>query len=355
MSIQVLEISKSFTGDQDVLKSVTLEVQTGELFVLLGASGSGKSSLLRIIAGLSTPNTGQVLIHGEDVTNLPPQQRNVGFVFQNYSLFQHMSIADNVGFALDVQHKPHTERNRRIAELLDLIGLAGYADRFPRQLSGGQQQRVALARALAHEPRVLLLDEPFGALDAKIRAQLRQSLREIQQRLKVTTILVTHDQDEAFELADRIGIIDHGQLLEIGQPNDLYRHPRNRFTANFLGTVNVLRAERDGNALRIGQAELDAERMGSGSTFDVLLRPEQITLAVSTQQVRGQLLGSGIVESVTFMGAFRRVTVALQGPGADESSLINALILADDQATGGAIVVGQPVWVGVRDYSLLPV
>jgi len=239
MSILLENISKYY-GTQPILSQLSLEVEAGELFVLLGASGSGKSTLLRVIAGLTTLDSGRVILHDRDVTELPPQQRAIGFVFQNYSLFRHMTVADNIAFALDVQQVARPERDRRVTELLSLIDLSDCADRLPAQLSGGQQQRVALARALAHQPAVLLLDEPFGALDTKIRIQLRQNLRAVQQRLGVTTILVTHDQDEAFELADRIGIIEQGRLLEIGTSGDLYHAPRYRYTARFLGTTNML-------------------------------------------------------------------------------------------------------------------
>ncbi|HVO69020.1 MAG TPA: ABC transporter ATP-binding protein, partial [Aggregatilineaceae bacterium] len=353
MSIQLIDIGKTYPDDHRVLENVTLEVQAGELFVLLGASGSGKSSLLRIIAGLTPPTTGRVRIHGIDVTDLPPQKRNVGFVFQNYSLFQHMSVAANVGFALDVNATPRAERTRRVAELLDLIGLSAYAQRLPRQLSGGQQQRVALARALAHEPGVLLLDEPFGALDAQIRGQLRQSLREIQQRLKVTAILVTHDQEEAFELADRIGIIDHGRLVDIGTSRDLYQRPHHRFTASFLGTTNFLHAERRGSGLRLGLAQLEAGTAVTSDGQEVMLRPENVTLAPTADRVAGQLLGQGVVENITFMGPFQRVTVATHPEPSSEPLVIQALVPADEPA-GWSIRVGECVWVGIRAYSLLP-
>ncbi|MFN8373192.1 MAG: ABC transporter ATP-binding protein [Anaerolineae bacterium] len=214
MAILLEHISKAY-GTVPVVHDFSLEIQSGELFVLLGASGSGKSTILRLIAGLTEADSGKILLHGNDVTHLPPQKRGTGFVFQNYSLFRHMTVAQNIDFGLSIRRKDRQERRRRVQELLDLIGLSDFGSRLPSQLSGGQQQRVALARALAYEPNVLLLDEPFGALDVKIRTQLRQNLREIQRKLNVTTVLVTHDQDEAFELADRIGIIDRGQLRRL--------------------------------------------------------------------------------------------------------------------------------------------
>src|SRR6266508_1906321 len=239
MSIALEQIVKHF-GRQVIVDRVSLEVREGELFVLLGASGSGKSTILRITAGLLAPDHGRVLLHGRDVTGLPPQKRDVGFVFQNYTVFRHMTVAENIEFGLKVRRVPAAERRRRHEQLLDLVGLAGLGKRFPGQLSGGQLQRVALARALAYEPKMLLLDEPFGALDVKIRTQLRRSLKEIQRKLGVTAILVTHDQEEAFELADRIGELARGRILEVGQSEVLYAKPKTLYVASFLGGGTVL-------------------------------------------------------------------------------------------------------------------
>src|SRR4029453_17210874 len=225
MSIVLEQLSKRYEG-YPVVNNVSLEVADSEFFVLLGPSGSGKSTILRMIAGLAGIDAGRVVLHGRDVTLQPPQQRGTGFVFQNYALFRHMSVAENVEFGLRLRKVAAAPRRRKRDELLELVGLAGLGGRLPRQLSGGQQQRVALARALAHEPKVLLLDEPFGALDVKIRTQLRRSLREIQRKLRVTAILVTHDQEEAFELADRIGVLERGRLLEVGTAETLYAQPK---------------------------------------------------------------------------------------------------------------------------------
>jgi len=233
MSIHLERLSKRYEGHA-VVNDVSLEVADGELFVLLGPSGSGKSTVLRLIAGLVRVDGGRVVLHGKDVTRLPPQRRGVGLVFQNYALFRHMTVSENIEFGLRVRRIGSTERRRRRDELLDLVGLSGLGDRLPRQLSGGQQQRVALARALAHRPEVLLLDEPFGALDARIRAELRRTIRAIQAELKITTIFVTHDQEEAFELADRLGVMNVGRLLEVGPPEELYLRPQTEFVATFL-------------------------------------------------------------------------------------------------------------------------
>ena len=245
MSILLENVSKRYE-QQTVVNNVSLEIKDGEFFVLLGSSGSGKTTVLNIIAGLTDAEQGRVSLHGRDVTDLPTQKRNVGFVFQNYALFEYMTVAENIEFGLQIRKVAKKERQLKRDELLELVGLVGLGDRMPRQLSGGQQQRVALARALVLEPDVLLLDEPLGALDAKIRVDLRRSLRTIQRQLGVATILVTHDQEEAFDLADRIGVMSYGRLIEVGTPQDLYQRPQTEFVASFLGTANILLGQTEG-------------------------------------------------------------------------------------------------------------
>jgi sulfate transport system ATP-binding protein len=239
MSIVLDQVTKQYQGTP-VVNDVSLDIAEGEFFVLLGPSGSGKSTLLRAIAGLTSVDHGRISLRGRDVTSLSAREREVGFVFQNYALFRHMTVAENIEFGLSVRRVKAAERTQRRRELLELIGLAGLDDRLPGQLSGGQQQRVAVARALAHEPRVLLLDEPFGALDAKIREELRRTIRRVQKELGITTILVTHDQEEAFAMGDRIGVMNLGRLLEAGRPTELYSRPATRFVATFLGAANLL-------------------------------------------------------------------------------------------------------------------
>jgi sulfate transport system ATP-binding protein len=234
--IAVTDVTKRF-GDFTALNAVSLEIPDGSLTALLGPSGSGKSTLLRIIAGLETPDEGRVEIGGEDVTHRPAQTRGIGFVFQHYAAFKHMSVRDNVAFGLTIRKRPKAEIAARVQELLGIVGLDGYAERYPSQLSGGQRQRMALARALAVEPTVLLLDEPFGALDAKVRAELRTWLRRLHDEVHVTTVLVTHDQEEAMEITDRIAVMDHGTIEQVGAPRELYDQPVNRFVAGFLGPV----------------------------------------------------------------------------------------------------------------------
>jgi sulfate/thiosulfate transport system ATP-binding protein len=233
-------------GDFAALDDVSVDVESGSLTALLGPSGSGKSTLLRVIAGLEVPDSGTVLIDGRDVTNVAPQKRNIGFVFQHYAAFKHMTVRDNVAFALTIRRRPKKEIDARVDELLGIVGLAGYQKRYPSQLSGGQRQRMALARALAVEPRVLLLDEPFGALDANVRGELRAWLRRLHDEVHVTTVIVTHDQEEAMEVADRIVLLNDGRIEQVGPPSELYDRPANDFAMGFLGPV----ARVDGGLVR---------------------------------------------------------------------------------------------------------
>jgi len=239
MGITATGVIKHF-GDYTALDDVSIDIPAGSLTALLGPSGSGKSTLLRVIAGLEVPDRGHVTIDGVDVTGVPPQRRGVGFVFQHYAAFKHMTVRGNIGFGLSVRRRPRAEIRSRVDELLSLVQLEGLGDRYPSQLSGGQRQRMALARALAVEPRVLLLDEPFGALDARVRKDLRQWLRRLHDEVHVTTVLVTHDQEEAMEVADRIAVMDHARLQQVGSPRELYEDPANAFVMGFVGAVNRL-------------------------------------------------------------------------------------------------------------------
>jgi sulfate/thiosulfate transport system ATP-binding protein len=234
MSIEIRNVTKRF-GSFLALDDVSLEIPDGSLTAVLGPSGSGKSTLLRIVAGLERPDTGEVLLSGENATRLAPQRRNVGFVFQHYAAFKHMTVRDNVAFALTIRKRPRQEIRERVDELLELVQLQGFADRYPSKLSGGQRQRMALARALAAKPRVLLLDEPFGALDARVRAELRDWLRRLHEEVHVTTVFVTHDQEEAMEVADRVAVLDRGQLEQVGAPAELYDMPASEFVLRFVG------------------------------------------------------------------------------------------------------------------------
>ncbi|MGL4307234.1 MAG: sulfate/molybdate ABC transporter ATP-binding protein [Mycobacteriaceae bacterium] len=233
-------------GDFAALDNINFEVPSGSLTALLGPSGSGKSTLLRSIAGLDHPDSGTITIDGKDVTGVPPQRRGIGFVFQHYAAFKHMTVWDNVAFGLKIRKRPKSEIKRKVDDLLEIVGLSGFQGRYPAQLSGGQRQRMALARALAVDPQVLLLDEPFGALDAKVREDLRAWLRRLHDEVHVTTVLVTHDQEEALDVADRIAILNKGRIEQIGSPEDLYDRPENDFVMSFLGPV----ARLNGNLVR---------------------------------------------------------------------------------------------------------
>ena len=313
MSIVLEKIIKRY-GKQLIVDRVSLEISDGEFFVLLGASGSGKSTILRMIAGLAQPDGGRILLRGRDVTGLSPQQRGTGMVFQNYSIFHHMSVSENIAFGLRIRKKPRAERRAKVEQLLDLVGLAGLGSRLPAQLSGGQQQRVAVARALAYEPNVLLLDEPFGALDVKIRTQLRRSLKEIQKKLGVTTVLVTHDQEEAFELADRIGILERGRLLEVGEGEELYARPKTSFVATFLGAGTVLVGPASSGKARFNTLSLPIPEgipRDDGARVQLLIRPEHVVLTKEEPPEGAAVLGRGTVIEQTFNGASRRATLRM--------------------------------------------
>ena len=260
MAIEVREVNKSF-GEAPVLRDVSVDIASGSLTALLGPSGGGKSTLLRIIAGLETPDSGTVLISGTDATRLPPQRRGVGFVFQHYAAFKHLTVFDNVAFGLKIRKRPKDEIRRRVGELLELVHLDQFAGRYPAQLSGGQRQRMALARALAVDPEVLLLDEPFGALDAQVRKELRAWLRRLHDEVHVTTVFVTHDQEEAIEVADSIVVLADGTVQQVGAPGDIYDHPASPFVMRFLGPVTEI----GGRLLRPHDVEVAAEP-GPGTT-----------------------------------------------------------------------------------------
>jgi sulfate transport system ATP-binding protein len=305
VSIRLHHVSKSF-GPVEVVDDVSLEVEKGELLALLGPSGGGKSTVLRIIAGLELADRGEVWLDGERADTLEAQQRRVGFVFQHYALFRHMTVAQNIGFGLQVRGVPLEERGRRASELLELVGLHGLGDRYPSQLSGGQRQRVALARALAPEPRLLLLDEPFGAVDAKVREELRVWLRELHDRIGATTLLVTHDREEAFAVADRVVIINGGKVEQIGRPVDVLDEPATEFVAGFMGEVNRYEAENTNGKLRAGPLPLPADAPDDQATARVVVRSYDIKLWVSDP-------GIATVARVTTLGDRVRVEATLDG------------------------------------------
>ena len=360
MSIALDQVTKRYQS-HPVVNDVSLEIQQGEFLVLLGPSGSGKSTLLRAIAGLVEVDHGRVSLHGRDVTGVSARDRGVGFVFQHYALFRHMSVADNVEFALRVRRMRRSERIARRMELLKLVALEGMDDRLPTQLSGGQQQRVAVARALAHRPEVLLLDEPFGALDAKIREELRRTIRQIQQELGVTTILVTHDQDEAFAMADRIGVMHQGRLLEVGSPDDLYARPRTRFVATFLGAANLLLGYRKGNELRFERPGAEAV---TPREIVAVIRPEEVELTTGNIPDGLTHVGSGTIQELQFSGPTERLRVRMpmEGPvpatpdreGEDGSTWLLDASRTFPEQRANPLSIGQRVTVSARRIHSLP-
>ncbi len=301
LALDLRQVSKSF-GSFTALKSIDLQIATGELVCFLGPSGCGKTTLLRIIAGLEPQTSGSIFQNQRDISHLPPAQRDYGIVFQSYALFPNLTVADNVAYGL-VNRKAQREAiAQRVTELLALVGLPGSQAKYPAQLSGGQQQRIALARALATSPGLLLLDEPLSALDAVVRVRLRQEIRELQKRLGVTTILVTHDQEEALSMADRIVVMNHGVIEQVGTPLQIYREPASAFVADFVGAVNVLPARVQGGQLQLGQFSLP--QAGADRHTQAYLRPEDVVLASGDD-----FAFDAAVEKIEFLGAHCHVHV----------------------------------------------
>jgi putative spermidine/putrescine transport system ATP-binding protein len=303
------DLSRSF-GATRALDGLSLEIAPGELVALLGPSGCGKTTALRVLAGFETADAGTVMVDGKDVSRIPAAKRDMGMVFQSYSLFPNMSALDNVGFGLRMRKLGSSQRRGRAGELLEMVGLSGQAGQYPHQLSGGQQQRVALARALAIEPRVLLLDEPLSALDAKVRLQLREQIRSLQQRLGTTTLFVTHDQEEALSISDRVGVMRAGKLEQLAVPGELYTRPATTFVAEFVGTMNRIPGEYQGHgqvrALGTVVPVLGDIPEGLSGDVDVLVRPEGLRVATGPAR-------NGIVIDRTFFGSLTRVGVRLSG------------------------------------------
>ena len=345
--VSLRNLTRAF-GATKALDGMSLDIAPGELVALLGPSGCGKTTALRIVAGFEFADSGEVLVNGKDVSEVPASKRDMGMVFQSYSLFPNMSALDNVGFGLRMRKTAAAQRRSKAAELLDMVGLSAQAGQYPHQLSGGQQQRVALARALAIEPHVLLLDEPLSALDAKVRLQLREQIRTLQQRLGTTTIFVTHDQEEALSMADRVGVMRDGRLEQVADPSELYSRPATAFVAEFVGTMNRLPGELAGpgtvtvlgtSCAVIGHGESGAagsppieDGLTSGPV-DVLVRPEGLTVAPASG-------GNGIVSGRTFLGAVTRLAVLLSGDTEVRVDVPSATALA--MAPGTSVQVALP-------------
>jgi putative spermidine/putrescine transport system ATP-binding protein len=293
---------KDLSGEIRAVDDVSLKISDGEFFSLLGPSGSGKTTSLRMIAGFDRPTSGQILLYGQDVSNLPPYERDVNTVFQDYALFPHMTVSENIAYGLMIKKVPKAERQNRVDETLDLVRLAGFANRKPNQLSGGQRQRVALARALINHPKVLLLDEPLGALDLKLRQQMQVELKAIQQRVGITFIFVTHDQEEALTMSDRIAVFNVGRVEQVGSPAEIYEHPQTPFVAGFVGVSNLISGE-------------VAKRI-TGSEEKFTIRPEKIHLASAAEKVQGDMFFvDGKIRDVVYLGLYTRYLVELEGGG----------------------------------------
>ncbi len=314
--LEIANLKKNF-GSHTAVHDFEIDIERGEFVTFLGPSGCGKTTILRMVAGFESPSDGIIRFDGRDVTHLPTNQRNIGMVFQSYALFPNMTVAENIGFGLKVNKLPDGEARMRVKEMLSLIKLADLGGRYPWQLSGGQQQRVALARALANKPQVLLLDEPLSALDAKIRASLREEIRTVQRELGITTIFVTHDQEEALSISDRVVVLNEGRVEQIGAPSEIYNFPRTRFVASFVGTLNLFSGEvldASTGEIKVGTQKLKSAQPMSGvtpgQTRALAIRPEAIVFE-APQHGRNSL--AAVVEEVNFLGAIVRIRANLEG------------------------------------------
>jgi ABC-type Fe3+/spermidine/putrescine transport system ATPase subunit len=311
----VVGLSKHF-GKTSVLENISFDVAEGEVLVLLGASGSGKTTILRIIAGLEQPLKGKVILHGKDVTDLPARERGVGVIFQSYALFPKMNVEKNISYGLRIRQRRRKEIRETVKELLALVQLEEHRKKYPSQLSGGQQQRVAIARTLAYKPEVLLFDEPFGALDTQTRAHLRREIRALLTKVKVPSIFITHDQEEALELGDRVAVLNQGHIEQIGTPFEIYNHPATEYVATFLGAANILDAVVRKDFLEVGAAQIpsspDPAKFREGDCVKIVFRPEDVALSRSDLLRPGQAkVSSAIIEEISFVGAYERIRLQL--------------------------------------------
>jgi sulfate transport system ATP-binding protein len=342
MSIELKQVTKQF-GGVTAVNDVSFSVKEGELMALLGPSGGGKTTVLRMIAGLEMPTSGDVFIRGQRVNDLSVQQRNIGFVFQNYALFKNMNVFKNIAFGLKIKRWKHADIEARIAELIQLFGLDGLEKRYPHQLSGGQRQRVAIARALASKPSVLLLDEPFGAVDAKIRQELREWLVTLHHDLNVTTVFVTHDQEEALEVSNRIVIFSRGNLEQVGAPREVYESPANEFVARFIGAMNVLETEVRGGVARIGELEFPAHNLEDGQRMRLGFRPYAVQISKDLTQYRYH----AVLRHTFFLGVMLRVELELP------SGLVIRARMSKEEYAHQGLEDGCEVSFQIRQYRVL--
>ena len=342
MSIELKNVTKAF-GEVAAVQNVSFVVKEGELMALLGPSGGGKTTVLRMIAGLEVPTSGDVFIRRQRVNDLSVQQRNIGFVFQSYALFKNMNVFNNIAFGLKIKRWKRAEREARIAELLRLFGLTGLERRYPHQLSGGQRQRVAIARALAPQPSVLLLDEPFGAVDAKIRQELREWLVTLHHDLNVTTVFVTHDQEEAMEVANRIVIFSGGRLEQVGTPREVYEQPANEFVARFIGVMNVLEPVVRGGVARLGELEFPAHGQPEGQILRIGFRPYAVQISSDLTQYRYR----AVLRRTFFLGVMLRVELELP------SGLVVRARMSKEEYAHQGLEDGREVSFQIRQYQAL--
>src|SRR5438552_11428079 len=369
-------ISKRFKKSR-ILEDVSFNVAEGESLVLLGASGSGKTTILRIIAGLEQPYTGRVILHGQDVTDLPARERGVGVIFQSYALFPRMTVEKNIAFGLKIRRRPRKERKETVNRLIELVQLEAHRKKYPWQLSGGQQQRVAIARTLAYTPQVLLFDEPFGALDAQTRVKLRREIRALLRQVKVPAIFITHDQEEALELGDRIAVLNNGHLEQIGTPDEVYNHPETEYVATFLGAANLLLGVVTEGHVEIGTARFPAEketaRFREGQSVKLVFRHEYVCVSPDANLPVGcRRLANAIIEEISFVDAYERLNIRLdlthRRQAESEPPLYDVTVNTPEKMRGVPIIatrpkpdanatkykVGDRVAIGLTSFSLLP-